>query len=280
MTLLFSCLALCCWSLLVLVVLVDVDVEAYTPEFRGKCRLFLDTANEEEWDELLRTRMFHGVTTNPSLLHQVHQPCTVENLNRLARKAFQYWSVNEFMCQTWGRTVKELYDTGIALSAPERDRIIVKVPVTLMGVQAATKLIESGCRVCLTAALDRKQALIAVSIGAEYIAPYLGRMNDAGKNGMEECLAMKDIVYGTQGKTRILVASLGNDLNAMAELAGNEMNTFTLSPQLARDLLNVEPLTDKVAAEFEKAAAAAGHTTPPSSSSTTTKGDEKDRDDQ
>ena len=227
-------------------------VESFAPEFRGDSRFFLDTADEREWEELLCTGMFHGVTTNPTLLQQADQPCTVDNLHRMAFTALK--SVDEFMCQTWGSTVEELYERGMALSAPARDRIVVKVPVTFLGVQAASKLIQAGCRVCLTACFDHKQALVAVSIGAEYIAPYLGRMNDAGKNGMKECSDMMEIVHGMQGETRILVASLRN-VEMISQLALSELDTFTMSPKVARELLCVEPLTDKVAAAFEKAAA-------------------------
>lgn len=232
--------------------LLALLVEAFSPEFRGDSRFFLDTANHRDWDELFCTGLFHGVTIDPELLRQAQEPCTVENLNRLASVALQ--SVEEFMCQTWGTTVDELYQTGMALSAPARDRIVIKVPVTFVGVQAATKLIQAGCRVCLTAAFDRKQALVAVSVGAEYISPYLGRINDVGgKDGMEECVAMMESVYGMQGETRILVSDL-RTLDELSELACKELETFALSPELARELLSVDPLTDKVAVEFEKAA--------------------------
>ena len=79
------------------------------------------------------------------------------------------------MIQTWGSTHTEMYDNGMSLSALDRNRIVIKVPVTIKGVEVARRLMESGVRVCLTAGYDSKQALIAASLGVEYIAPYLGR---------------------------------------------------------------------------------------------------------
>ena len=79
------------------------------------------------------------------------------------------------MCQTWGSTAQQMYDNGMALSDLDRDRIVIKVPVTKMGCEAATLLSKAGVRICLTACYDSKQALIAGSMGVEYIAPYLGR---------------------------------------------------------------------------------------------------------
>jgi transaldolase len=64
-----------------------------------------------------------------------------------------------------GSTAQDLYQTGMALSQPDRDRIVIKVPVTMIGVEAAHLLHQSGVRVCLTAGDDSKQALVAASVG-------------------------------------------------------------------------------------------------------------------
>ena len=117
--------------------------------------------------------LFHGVTTNPTLLERANEPCTINNLHHLASKALSY--TDEFMCQTWGDTAEEMYDNGMAISKRDRERIVIKVPVTKKGAEAATMLTNAGVRICLTACYDSKQALIAASMGVEYIAPYLGR---------------------------------------------------------------------------------------------------------
>jgi transaldolase len=235
---------------LLLFPLPTVVVVAFSPEYRGASRFFLDTADTKEWDELLPTGIFHGVTTNPTLLERAGEPCTVVNIHQMANKALQ--TTDEFMCQAWGSNADELYDCGMALSEPARDRIVIKVPVTQTGVQAASRLIKAGCRICLTACYNHKQALIAASVGAEYLAPYLGRMSDAGKDGPGECLKMQDIVDGLQSDTRILVASL-RDVDTMTDLAAAGMETFTFAPAIARELFE-ETLTTQAAAAFEEAA--------------------------
>jgi transaldolase len=155
------------------------------------------------------------VTCNPTLLEQAEEPCTIDNLHRMGMLALSY--TDEFMCQAWGATAQELYDCGMALTRPDRDRIVVKVPVTITGVEAASLLIQANCRVCLTACYNHKQAMIAANVGAEYIAPYLGRMTDAGRDGAGECWKMQEIVDGLQADTRILVASI-RDSQAMVDL--------------------------------------------------------------
>jgi transaldolase len=243
---LLSCIASASHLLLAL----SAGVEAYSTEFRGGGRLFLDTADVAEWDDLLPLGIFHGVTTNPILLQRAGQPCVIPNLHAMASKALQY--TEEFMCQAWGRSVEELVQCGLQLAEPSKKRIVVKVPVTVEGVQAARILIDEGVRVCLTACYDHKQAMIATSVGAEYIAPYLGRMTEAGKDGKAECFKMQEIVIGMQGDTRILVASI-RDVQTMVDLAAKGMETFTFSPEVARELF-AEPLTVKAAKDFEEAA--------------------------
>jgi transaldolase len=221
---------------------------AFTPTHRGPSRFFLDTADTEEWEALMPTGIFHGVTTNPTLLQRAGEACTIGNIHRLAAEALTLG--DEFMCQAWG---DDLYACGMQLTAPARDRITVKVPVTGAGVEAASRLIQSGCRVCLTACYNHRQALLAASVGAEYLAPYLGRMSDAGKDGTSECLSMNEIVKGMGSSTRILVASI-RDAQTLADLAAGGMDTFTFSPAVARELF-VEALTDEAAAVFEADAA-------------------------
>lgn len=213
-------------------------------------RFFLASADIEDWESLLPMGIFHGVTTNPSILEKANVPCTLDSVQNLAETALSF--TDEFMCQAWGGTADELFETGMELSAPDWERIVVSCPVTREGTLAASRLVSKGVRVCLTACYNKKQALIAGGIGAEYIAPYLGRMTDAGKDGMEECLAMQNIVKGLDCDTRILVASLRN-VEDMATLASKGMDTFTFSPDVARALWE-EPLTEEAAAEFEQAA--------------------------
>lgn len=225
-------------------------VAAFSPVFRGESRFFLDTAVVSEWSALLPLGIFHGVTTNPALLERAGHACTIDSIHKLASIALQ--GTDEFMCQSWGSSADESYRIGMALSEPARDRIVIKVPVTATGVEAASRLIKSGVRTCLTACYNRKQALVAAGVGAEYIAPYLGRMNDNGLDGTNECLAMQDIIDGLQSETRILVASL-RDAAIMADLAASGMDTFTFGPETARMLFE-EPLTEQAAADFEEAA--------------------------
>ncbi len=223
---------------------------------RGTNRLFLDTAVQSEWEALLPIGIFHGITTNPTLLERAGLECTVPAVQALTQKALSLVGCDEFMCQAWGCTSEDMYNVGMQLSEVDRERVVIKVPVTFEGTKAASKLIDSGVRVCLTACYSSDQAIIAAGLGAEYLAPYLGRMTDAEKDGMEECRRMQNIANGLGSSTRILVASIRNVLS-MGDLMAHGMDTFTFNPEIARKLFT-ESLTKTAAADFEAAAKRCG----------------------
>lgn len=224
-------------------------------------RLFLDTAILSDWKSLLPIGIFHGITTNPTLLEQAGHECTIPSIHNLATQALSIPNCHEFMCQTWGETCDEMYYNGMALSEINRKDIVIKVPVTFEGTKAASKLMNSGVRVCLTACYNSDQMIIALGLGVDYIAPYLGRMTDNGKNGSEECYKMQLMKQNglenssnanNGANTRVLVASIRN-VKSMADLMAKNMDTFTFSPDVARQLF-YEQLTVQAAADFEAAA--------------------------
>lgn len=145
-----------------------------------------------------------------------------------------------------------MYKNGMDLSGPNRRDIVIAVPVTPAGTEAAAALIASGVRVCLTASYAARQALIAAGIGAEYSCTFVSSLDEAGKDGKKECLKMHDIVENSGSDTRIMAASL-RDVDSLCDLAEGGVDTFALSPDIARKLFG-EPLTDQAASDFEAAA--------------------------
>lgn len=220
------------------------------PGMRADARFFLDTADTAEWEALLPLGIFHGVTTNPITLDNAGHPCDVFEIHELAMRALD--QTNEFICQTWGATAEEMYKNGMDLSGPNRRDIVVAVPVTPAGTEAAAALVQSDVRVCLTATYAARQALIAAGVGADYSCTFLSSLDQAGKDGKKECLKMRDMVENMGSDTRVMVASL-RDVDSLCDLAEAGVDTFALSPDIARKLFG-EPMTDQAAADFEAAA--------------------------
>ncbi|MGF1536274.1 MAG: transaldolase family protein [Elainellaceae cyanobacterium] len=209
-------------------------------------RLFLDTADVDQWATWLPTGLFYGITTNPLLLQRAKVACSIEQLKELVDRALAH-GVREIHLQTWGDAMAQ---TGQAL-AKLSDRVVVKVPLTLSGVEAAAKL-SRDVPVTLTAAYYAHQALMGAALNAAYVAPYLGRLTDAGQDGRAVIAAMQRSLTALSSETRLLVASI-RQVADLTTLTQQGLNTFTISPAIAQALFSV-PLTEKAAADFEAAA--------------------------
>jgi transaldolase len=215
-----------------------------------RIRLFLDTADKTQWQNWLPTGLFYGVTTNPLLLERAQVTCSVEQLKELARQALNL-GAKEVQLQTWGTSIDQLIKTGELLAAID-DRVVVKVPITKVGTEAASRLIAQGIRITLTGVYAVHQVLIAAALGADYAAPYLGRINDLGRNGRDDLVAMQREIAGVGSATRILVASI-RSVDDIAFLATQGLDTFTFSPAIAEAFFDVTA-TNQAAADFEQAA--------------------------
>lgn len=220
-------------------------------------RLFLDSADPGAWETWLPTGIFHGVTTNPVLLERAGQRCTVDHLAELAARA-RGLGAHEIHLQTWGEDAAVLYERGAMLGylANPHLAVVVKVPATPLGLPVARRLAGHGVRVTLTAVFEPGQVVAAAGFGAAYAAPYLGRLDDAGRDGPAEVVAMHEILANTGSGTRLLTASI-RSAQIVVDLARRGLDTFTFGTAVAEELLASE-LTAGAAADFQRAAEAMG----------------------
>ena len=216
-------------------------------------RLFLDSADPTAWAQWLPTGLFHGVTTNPTLLKKACQPCNLGQLEALSHQAISL-GAQEVHLQTWGGTEAQWLSRGRDLAAIAPQKVVVKVPVTASGAAAAKGLINAGIPVTFTACYEPAQVLIAAALGAHYIAPYLGRISDLGRDGHAELTTMQRALEGLGSSVRLLVASL-RQASDLARLAAEGLTTFTISPAIASALFASEA-TAAAATQFEQDACA------------------------
>ena len=211
-------------------------------------RLYVDTADRTAAEPLLATGLFHGITTNPTLLER-------QSLRLPDLAALYEWAVgagaNEVFFQSWGDTKDEILGNARTLQDLGQ-RVVVKLPLTRDGAAAARVLVDDGSSVLLTAVYAAPQALIAAAAGAQYVAPYLGRMGDAGRDATSEVVAMHRALTAVGAPTDVLVASV-RDRGVVVELAQAGISCFALSPAVAASLFD-EPLTDEAVSVFETAA--------------------------
>ncbi|HDN26157.1 MAG TPA: transaldolase [Thioploca sp.] len=212
-------------------------------------RLFLDTADRNAWRECLSLGLFYGVTTNPIILEKAGITCSLSALHQLAIEAFEL-GAKEFHAQVWGNTVAEFVTVGQKLAAIYPHKLVVKVPITEIGIKAAKHLALDKIPLTFTGLYSAHQVITAAALGVNYAAPYLGRMDDNNRDGLGEITLMHKMLMGKP--TRLLVASLRH-INSIVTLAAAGLDTFTISPDVTKQLID-EPLTDKAAADFQAAA--------------------------
>ncbi|MFK3835208.1 transaldolase family protein [Microbacterium sp. NPDC087868] len=208
-------------------------------------RLYVDSADVDRVSRLLAAGVVHGVTTNPTILERGGR--TAGEIPELYAR-WESEGAAEIFFQTWGG------DTASFVRNAERirelgPRVAVKVPATAAGFAAASALVADGATVLVTAVYSVAQALACASIGAQYIAPYLGRMRDAGIDGDTVIARMQEVCEGSG--SNVLAASLrtADDIVGL-RLAG--VPYFTAAPDVIEQALFHE-VSDSSAAEFDAA---------------------------
>jgi transaldolase len=211
-------------------------------------KIFIDTGNLKEIEKLVPLGIIDGITTNPSLL---------------AKESGDYREILKKICQmVQGPTSAEVVETEAeAMIKQGRDLaridpwIVVKVPLTRDGIKACKALSSEGIKVNVTLCFSPAQALLAAKVGATYISPFVGRLDDVSTPGMELIRDIVDIYGNYDFKTEVLVASTRSPMH-IVEAARLGADICTCPPAVIDSLFN-HPLTDvglkKFLADWEKA---------------------------
>ncbi len=164
-------------------------------------KLFIDTANVTEIEALAPLGIIDGVTTNPSLLAKVGGDPRVV-LKRICHVVQGPVSAEVVATDSEGM-VRE----GRELAAIDPN-IVVKVPFGKAGVQACRTLANEGTRVNVTLIFSSSQALLAAKVGASFVSPFVGRLDDIGTSGMDLIAQIVEIFENFEFSTEVLVASI------------------------------------------------------------------------
>ena len=186
-------------------------------------KLFLDTAILDEIKEADSWGVLDGVTTNPSL----------------AAKAGRHFkdnimAISELIGERAGTVSAETVSTDTEAMIEEAQlvtswasNIIAKIPLTPAGLAAVNRLSQDGVPTNVTLVFSANQGLLAMKAGATYVSPFIGRIDDAGSDGMQVIRDLVEIkeIYGFE--TEILAASIRHPLHVTeAALAGADIATM------------------------------------------------------
>ena len=198
-------------------------------------KLFVDTGNLKDIEALAAIGVLDGVTTNPSLM---------------AKESGDYRQILKQICQVVkGPVSAEVVATDTAGMVREgRDlaaideHIVVKVPFTKDGVKACKTLAGEGTRVNVTLIFSATQAWLAAKVGASYVSPFVGRLDDVGTTGMNLIREIVDIFDNFDYATEVLVASVRHPIHVI-EAARMGADVVTAPPAVIEQCFK-HPLTD------------------------------------
>ena len=198
-------------------------------------RIFMDTANIDEIRRGAAMGVIDGVTTNPSLVaaegveyrDRVLEICDVVD--------------GPISAETISETADEIVEEGRRIAA-WHENVVVKVAMSEQGLAAISRLSAEGIRSNCTLVFSANQALLAARAGATLISPFVGRIDDAGQDGMEVVRESVAIVETYHLPSQILAASLRHPRHVTeAALAGAHVATI---PAKVLFQLVQHPLTD------------------------------------
>jgi len=212
-------------------------------------KFFVDTAEIDDIKELNALGIVDGVTTNPSLI---------------AKSGRDILEVTKEICDIVDGPVSA---EVVALNADDMiaegrklakiaDNIAVKVPLTWDGLKACNVLTNEGHMVNVTLCFSANQALLAAKVGATFISPFIGRLDDLNLDGMELIADIREIYDNYGFETEILAASI-RSANHMSDCAKVGADVATAPPGVIKKMAD-HVLTDKGLDAFMKDVAKAG----------------------
>ncbi|MGA9213093.1 fructose-6-phosphate aldolase [Kaistella sp.] len=208
-------------------------------------KFFIDTANLEQIKEAQDLGILDGVTTNPSLMAK-------EGISGKEAILNHYKTICEIVdgdisAEVLSTTYEEMIKEGDELAAIHPN-IVVKIPMIKDGIKALKYFSNKGIKTNCTLIFSAGQALLAAKAGANYVSPFLGRLDDISVDGMNLIEEIRIIFDNYMFDTEILAASIRSPMHIInCAKIGADVITSPLDPIL--NLLN-HPLTDKGLAQF------------------------------
>ncbi len=198
-------------------------------------RIFIDSANIEEIQEINEMGFLAGVTTNPSLVAKekrdytevVREICAIVNGPISA----------EVLSLEYAAMVKE----GQALAAIHPN-VVIKIPISEAGLKAIKTLASQGIKTNATLVFSASQALLAARAGASFVSPFLGRVDDNGNDGL---ILLNDIVTIFNQfllSTEVIAASIRHPMHVV-ESAKIGSHIATVPYAIIKQMIR-HPLTD------------------------------------
>ncbi len=212
-------------------------------------KFFVDTAEVDDIAELQATGLLDGVTTNPSLIYK-----SGRDFKQVIAQICEIVS-GPVSAEVAATELEGMIAEGEFL-AKIASNVTIKVPMTVDGLKACRHFAAKGIKTNVTLCFSANQALLAAKVGATFISPFIGRLDDINLSGMDLIADIRTIYDNYDFKTQILAASI-RSINHVSDAALSGADVATIPPGIIRKMYN-HPLTDRGLKAFEKDWASTG----------------------
>ena len=170
-------------------------------------KLFLDSAIVSEIEKRYRTGVISGVTTNPTLIKR-----SGRDPDDVYADLIDDVGVQDLSIEVNGKDTDTLLQNGIKYGKYWTHQATIKLPCTKDGISACRTLSYMGLRVNMTLVFSVEQAILCALAGAEYVSPFIGRLDDNGEDGIGLIRDIAEVFCHNKTNTKILAASIRDPL--------------------------------------------------------------------
>lgn len=206
-------------------------------------KLFLDSGNLTEIEDVASWGVVSGITTNPSLLAKDGH----RDMKKVMQHICEIYPHGPVSAEVVTETAKEMIQEGLEYSKWAKN-IIIKVPMTLEGMKAVHAFTQEGIQTNVTLVFSSNQALLAAAAGASIISSFVGRVDDVGYDGIGIIQEVSEIIRLHGFDSEVLAASIRHPLHVtQSAQAGAHIATI---PYKVFKQLYYHPQTESGIAQF------------------------------
>ncbi len=199
-------------------------------------RLFLDTADIKEIKKAKAWGVLSGVTTNPSIIAREKRDF-IEVASEICEVVYPH----PVSLEVTARSPEDMAGQARVLAEVSRN-VVVKLPANPAGMEALTLLRGESVKTNLTLIFSPTQALLAAMAGADYISPFIGRLEDRGYNGLGLVRELMETFSHHDLKTEVIAASI-RDPHQIVEVARAGVHIATV-PFIVLEKMLLNTMTD------------------------------------
>lgn len=204
----------------------------------------LDTSDIDAIDSLIQYYPIDGVTTNPSIISQAKKSVkdTIKDIRRCIGEDLM------LHVQPISLLADDMVKESLKLREMVKGNFYAKIPVCQQGIKAIQMLKKEGIQVTATAIFTQQQALIAAKAGADFVAPYVNRLDNISSDGIKVVEDIMRLMSIFNFSTKVLAASFKN-VEQVHKVSLTGAHAVTINPELFGNLI-YHPLTEKSINDF------------------------------